>query len=551
MLKTIIESIIPDNIKNIPLVRKCTDVFVEELEKNSLISERISNLYAVDRISFLQEDKYGNVEEIKDSDFLIECKNNLKNGLFQVYLNVLYNLAKSIQSNPLVKEAVELRRYQDTLIKKNIYDILTSEYLGAFKYFQQNSGTKKAIKYIYQFAKYIETGHIFNDLEIDDNNGLFFLDYEGSLHKYFFSEFNQPMSHPCGWCFNYSTILSEELIDEWEFENEDELFFDYRISLYDSSDYLRNDFHNAFRLVGNSYRFTPGIDETIQSVSNYSDDNYKSYDITIPLNIQHGNMVHIKCSDEYGHSYVMTMNKTLKELKVNTHGWYGDTLLVLIKNIELNYFIKVNILNKIFNNLIIKSFNIKNNNIHIKGNSNSNISYNFTFKTTNISNNVNVTSGQFEFDIDISSLGDIDTYYTLTISNGEDTVTINSDLDRNILGIPEYKSVNIMTPVLTDYTPQSQSGKTIKKLVNSGLTLVNEGYALEPIDSEDCYVSNSTKYTKDDFSCNVIANGSVLIFDNSKNEGSYTDGKYLTAYETLDNYDKERGMVGYMLLFRS
>lgn len=551
MLKTIIESIIPDNIKNIPLVRKCTDVFVEELEKNSLISERISNLYAVDRISFLQEDKYGNVEEIKDSDFLIECKNNLKNGLFQVYLNVLYNLAKSIQSNPLVKEAVELRRYQDTLIKKNIYDILTSEYLGAFKYFQQNSGTKKAIKYIYQFAKYIETGHIFNDLEIDDNNGLFFLDYEGSLHKYFFSEFNQPMSHPCGWCFNYSTILSEELIDEWEFENEDELFFDYRISLYDSSDYLRNDFRNAFRLVGNSYRFTPGIDETIQSVSNYSDDNYKSYDITIPLNIQHGNMVHIKCSDEYGHSYVMTMNKTLKELKVNTHGWYGDTLLVLIKNIELNYFIKVNILNKIFNNLIIKSFNIKNNNIHIKGNSNSNISYNFTFKTTNISNNVNVTSGQFEFDIDISSLGDIDTYYTLTISNNTDTITINSNLDNDILGIPEYKSVNITTPILTDYTPQTQSGKTIKKLVNSGLTLVNKGYSSEPIDSEDCYVPNSTKYAKDDFSCNVIADGSVLIFDNSKNEGSYTDGKYLTAYENLDNYDKERGMVGYMLLFRS
>ena len=216
-LNIIFESIVPDNIKNIPVVRKCTEIFIEQLKRNSTIAQRISNLYSVDRVSFLQTDKYGNVTEISDSEFLTETKNNLKNALFSVYLNVLYNLAQNIQSNSNIREATIARNYEDTLITKNIFDVLTSEYLGAFRYFQQNSGTKKAIKYIYQFAKYLETGYIYDDLEITED-GCFSVNYKGTLHKYYFSEFNQPMSHPCGWCYDYTTILNLVLEDYFGIE---------------------------------------------------------------------------------------------------------------------------------------------------------------------------------------------------------------------------------------------------------------------------------------------------------------------------------------------
>lgn len=212
-LSVIFNAIVPDNIKDIELVKKCSNIFIEQLNRNSTISRRIADIFDVDKKTWLFQDSSGLVTEVSDSEMVSKSKDILKQGLFQVYLHVLYNLVEKIQTDPNVKQATDTRNYENSLIYKNIYDVLTSEYLGAFRYFQQNSGTKNAIKYIYQFAKYIETGVLNSDLTLDDTTGSFTLRYDGSLHKRYFSAFNQPMAHPCGWCYEYSTVMSMILED--------------------------------------------------------------------------------------------------------------------------------------------------------------------------------------------------------------------------------------------------------------------------------------------------------------------------------------------------
>lgn len=212
-LESIFDAIVPDNIKNIEVVRKCSDIFIEQLNRNSIIAKRITDLFEIDKRTWLQQGRDGEVKVITDSDFVVKSKNVLKQGLFQVYLCVLYNLVEKTQTDPGVKVAVEANGYSDSAIQKNLYDVLTKEYLGAFRFFQQNSGTLKAISYIYQFARYLETGMIVSDLELDDTTGSFTLRYNGPLNFRFFRSFNQPMAHPAGWCYEYESSIKILLED--------------------------------------------------------------------------------------------------------------------------------------------------------------------------------------------------------------------------------------------------------------------------------------------------------------------------------------------------
>jgi hypothetical protein len=212
-LESIFDAIVPDNIKNIEVVRKCSDIFIEQLNRNSIIAKRITDLFEIDKRTWLQQGRDGEVKVITDSDFVVKSKNVLKQGLFQVYLCVLYNLVEKTQTDPGVKVAVEANGYSDSAIQKNLYDVLTKEYLGAFRFFQQNSGTLKAISYIYQFARYLETGMIVSDLELDDTTGTFTLRYNGPLNFRFFRSFNQPMAHPAGWCYEYESSIKILLED--------------------------------------------------------------------------------------------------------------------------------------------------------------------------------------------------------------------------------------------------------------------------------------------------------------------------------------------------
>lgn len=216
-LKVVLNSIIPDNIKRIPLIEKSVNVFSEMLLNNSIISYRINKIFDVDSTEWTTKDELGNIvvldpEESSQYKYISDAKNNLKQGLFYTYLSVMFGLLGALYKDPDVIRTIDLRSLKDSNLLKEPYNTISSEYLGAFRYFQTSSGTEQAIRYMYQFSRYLETGYIDNSLELE-SGAPFFLQYRGELHKTIFSKFNMPMAHPCGWCFIYDTIARFVLED--------------------------------------------------------------------------------------------------------------------------------------------------------------------------------------------------------------------------------------------------------------------------------------------------------------------------------------------------
>ena len=44
-LQVIFDCIVPDNIKNIPLIKVCTNIFIEQINRNSQIAINIGKLF--------------------------------------------------------------------------------------------------------------------------------------------------------------------------------------------------------------------------------------------------------------------------------------------------------------------------------------------------------------------------------------------------------------------------------------------------------------------------------------------------------------------------
>lgn len=242
-LSVILKSVIPDNIRNIPLVSVCTDAFSEMLSRDCNVSIRIRDLFDTDSSVFYRRDESGvlvpektadeildeiNKEKIKDNpdktkiktlteyleyrEYTDKCRNSLKKGLFYTYFAVMFELIGNLCRNSTVIGLVKARQLTESKLLNDEYDTVNSEYLGAFRYFQQCSGTESAIRYIYQFSRYLETGSVDNTLELESGDP-FFLGYNGELHKSVFSEFNMPLAHPCGWCLFYNTVVKQYLTD--------------------------------------------------------------------------------------------------------------------------------------------------------------------------------------------------------------------------------------------------------------------------------------------------------------------------------------------------
>lgn len=213
-LDVIFDAIVPDNIKNIPLVKKSLSIFIEMLNRNASVSQKISKLYSIDDETWYTLDENGDERIVSDSLFLKRSKDNLKKGLFMTYLGLLYDCISKAQLNNNIREATRMRNYKSSLIFEEQHNILTSEFLGTFRLVQQSMGTENAIRYIYQFSKYLETGYLNDDLVLDSKvPSNFVMNYEGSLHKYYFSEFMHDMAHPVGWVYAYTTMLSFILED--------------------------------------------------------------------------------------------------------------------------------------------------------------------------------------------------------------------------------------------------------------------------------------------------------------------------------------------------
>lgn len=183
-LQVIFDCIVPDNIKNIPLIKVCTNIFIEQINRNSQIAINIGKLFDLENDTQIKIDG-DNITQIIDSDAVKNSKDILRLGLFYTYINSIYTLI--------------LRLQRDRKIPERFFN---SEYLGGLREYQKNCGSKRAIHYMYAFAKYLETGTIVHDLELTEGS-ILNLRYDGSLDKDIFIDFNKPLAHPCGWLCEY------------------------------------------------------------------------------------------------------------------------------------------------------------------------------------------------------------------------------------------------------------------------------------------------------------------------------------------------------------
>ena len=204
-LQNIFESITPDNIKNIPVVKYCMKAFISQLRKDAKVATKISRLFDIDSTDYFYIDDNNNRVVQKDTKIVRLSKENIKKGLVQFYLNVLYKLIEETAIDKDVKTAIKVRSY-DSPIFDSLHKVITSEYLGGFRYFQQSSGNKEAINYIYEFSIFLERGYILNDLKLTEEPPLH-LKYDGSLHESIFTNFMKKIAHPVGWTTDSQTLL--------------------------------------------------------------------------------------------------------------------------------------------------------------------------------------------------------------------------------------------------------------------------------------------------------------------------------------------------------
>lgn len=203
-LHDIFDSITPENIKSIPVVRTAMQVFIDTLERNSQVAKNITNLFDVSEME-------------SDSPMMIRSKRNLKKGLYLTYIYTLWMCINDIVTNQDVRKDLEKFNYSNSSIYNDIETIINTEFISAHRQFSQRVGTRSALYYIYSFAKYLETGQVENDLEITEGNP-FVIYYEGSLGKRIFNHIVKPLAHPLGWVDIYTTIITIILQDYFGIE---------------------------------------------------------------------------------------------------------------------------------------------------------------------------------------------------------------------------------------------------------------------------------------------------------------------------------------------
>lgn len=189
-LKQIFESITPENIKDIPLIRDAMDIFIDNLKQNSEISVDIKKLY---------DPKF---EEIR--------KNILK-----TYLSSLYNTILDVQGDQVVQNKIEMNETPGDVIplKYNVNDILNDEYLETSKNIKQKIGTNIGVEYSYNFAKYLQDGtKVENDFDMIEIQPFYF-QTEGSIYKEIYENVVKPLSHPIGFTYVYSQIIKNSISD--------------------------------------------------------------------------------------------------------------------------------------------------------------------------------------------------------------------------------------------------------------------------------------------------------------------------------------------------
>lgn len=206
-LKDIFSKLTPTNINDVPLIKIAQAIFIDAIERNSKVAKRITNIFDVQ-------------ERNEDSDLINNAKKNLKEGLYQTYLAILFKYLKSIVSDERLRDDLKKFGYTDAAIYRDIYKLINTEFLQTNKVYTEKVGNNSATKYMYAFSKYLESGEIKDDLDIAPESP-FIVHAEGSLGRRIYREFTQPLAHQVGFVDNYETVFKLNLFDYFGVEIEE------------------------------------------------------------------------------------------------------------------------------------------------------------------------------------------------------------------------------------------------------------------------------------------------------------------------------------------
>jgi len=216
-LQGIFEAITPDNIKELPLIQTAMKIFIENLEKNAQVAEDISNIYnseylASDIIDI--KDVNGNV--IDTSSILRDSKVTIRKGLLDVYLNVLYNVLKDAQTNPVIKQRIDEQiaagAIGDIPLQSAVDEVLNNEYFGTNKPYKERVGTANSVKFAYNLAGYLYDSGGANDMKLDEIKPFHFKT-EGTIIRELYEHIVKPLSHPIGFTYNYTQLIKDSFND--------------------------------------------------------------------------------------------------------------------------------------------------------------------------------------------------------------------------------------------------------------------------------------------------------------------------------------------------
>jgi hypothetical protein len=219
-IKQIFESITPDNIKDIDIIRDAMEIFIENIEKNSVISTDITRVFE------------------SDNEYI-------QNALYETYINSLYTAITKAQANPIVVNKMEQHLAEYIPLQGKITDILNDEYLVANKVIKQKTGLASIIEHTYNLAKYLQDNEKnANDFEFDPIRPFHF-NVTGSIYREVYDNLVKPLAHPIGFTHNYLQTLVQPLIDYFKL---DQIFTFNTVEVR--------------CLSGNFMVFTPDMDDT-------------------------------------------------------------------------------------------------------------------------------------------------------------------------------------------------------------------------------------------------------------------------------------------------
>ena len=188
----IVKNLIPENIRNIKLIKDSIDVFLQHIIDNSNIAIDIANIF--------DENKTALYEEF--------VKIYLKN-MYLVLTDSNYNQQLNAKLTKLYKLA-GLKDFKEITISDDVLKILNKDIIFGNKAFKNSKGMTTSIEYVYHLIEQLELQQsilrgdgYFRFIEGDE---VFEYTIEGSLLQEIYEHFVKPLSHPVGWTYSYNRL---------------------------------------------------------------------------------------------------------------------------------------------------------------------------------------------------------------------------------------------------------------------------------------------------------------------------------------------------------